>query len=418
MTQPYSVPDVKKPFPEFKWRWMEYTPEESFNRPDILLGISRAIAKCEGKKASSPEFLVELRRVQKDLLPGGSPKLVPQDPSRNVIRRQGRYWRGLGILAPASNGVLKLTKLGQKWADGSMSNDDFVSHTVRHHSLPNHVDAKNAKQWSEAGIEVRPLRLILQVLLALATEHEAGSEGLTANELRRVVVPLSIVTDDAAELARAVLAFRKAPSQFNKLPNCAPKENDPRMVHEHLLFLHRFGWLGRTEEGARDDRQYFIAPTALDLVYATLRLSGGKIPKKTEVASEKNIFVPEQKPRETVVALRLARDSRFKKDVLSHCGGKCLLTKESLRKVLVACHIHEVRDSGSDESSNGIILRADLHILFDANRLRISESGDVVLSPDVARATSYSALPKKVTIPQQVNKDLLRRRFLYGRVIL
>jgi len=420
MALDFTVPAVTKPFPAFKWRWMEVMPEESFNRPDILLGVTRAIAKCEGKKASSSEFQAELGRVQKDLLPGGKPKLVSRDPSRSVIRRQGRYWRGFGILAADDHRRLKLTKLGQRWANGSLSNDEFVAHTVRHHKLPSVLDdEKSTQDWLDAGIQIKPLQLILRILVALLKEAAPTDVYLTASELRQVVVPLSVATGDATDLAAAVLSFRADPSAFKKLPDCAPDVNDSRMIHEHLLFLQGFGWLRKTPHKSRDEAKFFVEPAALKLITDTLKLPEADLPDIGEQVTlpRQDVFVPNGKRRAAIVGVRPARDPRFKKHVLAHFGGKCLLTKESLRQVLIACHIHEVRDNGSDASSNGIILRSDLHILFDNNRLRISETGDVVLSPDVARALSYSALPNKVVIPEEVDKELLRRRFLYGRVI-
>ena len=397
MAHHYSVPAVTKPFPAFKWRWMEYVPVESFNRPDILLGVTRAIAKCEGLKASSSAFQTELRRVQNDLLPNGTPSLVSNDPSRNVIRRQGRYWKRLGILASPTHGGLKLTKLGQRWASGSLSNDEFVAHTVRHHKLPSILDKRGATDWAVADIKIRPLRLIFEVLIALR-RAKASEAYLTAEELRRVVVPLSIVTGDETELAEAVSAFRADPSTFNKLPDCAPDANDARMLHEHLLFLQGFGWLGRSPNKSRDKTKFFVESAALKLITNALKIPASEVPDINEdvILSAKEVFVPEDKPRKSVVSVRPARDPRFQKHVFAHFGGKCLVTKESLKQVLIACHIHEVRDNGSDVSSNGIVLRSDLHILFDNNKLRISDDGDVVVSPDVASALSYSALPKKV----------------------
>ncbi len=418
MAHSYSVPAVTKPFPAFKWRWMEYLPVESFNRPDILLGVTRAIAKCEGLKASSSAFQAELRRVQEDLLPGGKPNLASKDPARNLIRRQGRYWQGLGLLASPARGVLKLTKLGQRWASGSLSNDEFVAHTVRNHKLPTIWDEHKA-DWIAGGIQIRPLRLILEIFLALHREIAAREAYLTGNELRRVVVPLSIVTVNATELAGAVFAFREDSSSFQKLPDCAPNSNDVRMLHEHLLFLQGFGWLGRLHHKSRNEAKFFIEPEALTLITKTLKLTSAEVPSIDEehalIGAE--VFVPDNKSRGSVIGTRPVRDPRFKKYVFAHFRGKCLVTQESLKQVLIACHIHEVRDNGSDASSNGIVLRSDLHILFDNNKLRISENGDVVVSPDVASALSYSALPKKVTLPREVDRELLRRRFLYGRVI-
>jgi len=240
-----AIPAVELPFLGYKWRWMEFTPVETFNRIDILLGVTRVIRQFEGQSASTVAFNKALATVQDDLLPGGTPRLTTHDLQRNVLRRQGRYWRGLGLLAAASNDGMQLTTLGRNFAEGELTSDDFVRHVAKHHTLPNPaVDPKAVvTAWQSANLSVRPLATILAILTELAKEAGPSAAYLTTEQLHRVVVPLFPVWREPAALADAILQFRSDKGLFNALPECAPGSNDKRMLREHLLFLQYGGLL-------------------------------------------------------------------------------------------------------------------------------------------------------------------------------
>ena len=53
--------------------------------------------------------------------------------------------------------------------------------------------------------------------------------------------------------------------------------------------------------------------------------------------------------------------------------GACLISGETVPDALEAAHIHPVYRNGSDDIDNILLLRADLHRLFDAGLLTISK---------------------------------------------
>ena len=72
------------------------------------------------------------------------------------------------------------------------------------------------------------------------------------------------------------------------------------------------------------------------------------------------------------VARRARRGQRrFRKNMLDLYGGKCAISGEAPEEVLEAAHILLHARSGINHTSNGILLRADLHILFDEGLIRI-----------------------------------------------
>lgn len=102
--------------------------------------------------------------------------------------------------------------------------------------------------------------------------------------------------------------------------------------------------------------------------------------------------------REYEVHTRAVRDTKFRKLILQD-NPKCLITGETDTRVLDAAHIREVRHGGKDVFENGIILRTDLHKLFDQHILKLNKNGNFTMTPIL---TSYEDLFKETkAIPQQ-----------------
>jgi len=84
-----------------------------------------------------------------------------------------------------------------------------------------------------------------------------------------------------------------------------------------------------------------------------------------------------------------AAQASFKKEVLKF-GNRCELTQERVGAVLDAAHVHDVEHGGPDEPENGILLRADLHRLFDKGYFTIETDGS--LRPHPTLSSVYAKL--------------------------
>lgn len=83
--------------------------------------------------------------------------------------------------------------------------------------------------------------------------------------------------------------------------------------------------------------------------------------------------------------LRTKRYQKFRRNVIRARNGRCFLTYSGVVAALEAAHILPVKDNGSDKTSNGILLRRDIHRLFDMDLIRICErSGKVILDAEIA----------------------------------
>ncbi len=420
-----------KPFPSFKWRWMEVTPVESFNRPDIILGITRAMLNCEGLLASGPKFLSELSIIQNDLLGKTNLNIVPSNPSRNVIRRQGRYWRGMGLLAPAGRRSITLTDLGRDLATGEITNDEFVSRVVATHSLPNNFIDKNEviELWEKYSLKLYPLQIILNTVSRL--RKIKPNEGyITSKELCDVIVPLSILNSKitTSNYASAILQYRDNPSCVDHFPNCVEASNDKRMVREHLLFLANYELLDRQPSDnclPAHSEQFLINEAGLllagdDFNFQPVDVSFGEGSGLGMTDHPKIVELGAVRTKRLAEVTSRPNQAKFRKIVLENFRNCCLLTNEPYLEVLNACHIISVKDGGNDNIDNGLCLRADIHKLFDIGKLRICDNGQIILSPDIANAptSTYRHLPSSVQLPNNINKDYLRRRTAYGKTVV
>lgn len=73
---------------------------------------------------------------------------------------------------------------------------------------------------------------------------------------------------------------------------------------------------------------------------------------------------------------RLSRDKQiaFRASVMKRASAKCELSGCTFEPVLEACHIEPHCDGGLATNCNGVVLRADLHRLFDAGYIWVNRN--------------------------------------------
>ncbi|HTB52002.1 MAG TPA: HNH endonuclease [Ferruginibacter sp.] len=103
--------------------------------------------------------------------------------------------------------------------------------------------------------------------------------------------------------------------------------------------------------------------------------------------------------------------NKFRKNLLKLYEGKCSVSGVDIEYVLQASHISEHSKSGNNENSNGILLRADLHILFDRSLLLIHPTELTVhLHPCLSNSYYKKYLTQKIT--ERTDKSNINQRFL------
>ena len=89
----------------------------------------------------------------------------------------------------------------------------------------------------------------------------------------------------------------------------------------------------------------------------------------------------------TLAQIRVRRgQGRFRAALVAAYGGRCAVTGSTTEEVLEAAHISPYRGDQTNVEINGLLLRSDIHTLFDLHRLTIvPRAGELIVRvcPDV-----------------------------------
>ena len=171
------------------------------------------------------------------------------------------------------------------------------------------------------------------------------------------------------------------------------------------MFLPEEDWLPwDTREGWSDNnvsvKGYDLAEGAGQVLADFLQLHGGSTPR--DLTGD---FVPfADDSRVLREQLRVVREAQgtFRVRVLDAYGGRCAVTGEHALPVLDAAHITPYRGLESNHIQNGLVLRADLHRLYD--------DGYVTVTPD-----------HKLRVSRRLNEEFENGKAYYemeGRSVL
>ncbi len=122
--------------------------------------------------------------------------------------------------------------------------------------------------------------------------------------------------------------------------------------------------------------------------------------------------------RRVAVYARVQREQqdRFRKHLLEAYAGSCAITGANVSEVLQAAHIKPYRGKHSQVVNNGILLRADMHLLFDAHLLSVEpETMRVHLSQRLGESNYRGFRGREIMLPQREsdapNRDLIAAHY-------
>jgi hypothetical protein len=100
---------------------------------------------------------------------------------------------------------------------------------------------------------------------------------------------------------------------------------------------------------------------------------------------------PDYDARTRVLATIVRRRGQkaFRQSLLSAYEGKCAITGSQVEAVLEAAHIVPYRGDSSNKITNGLLLRADIHTLFDLGLMAIDPSTRTVIVTPSLNGTEY-----------------------------
>ncbi|AEO43406.1 hypothetical protein XACM_3157 [Xanthomonas euvesicatoria pv. citrumelo F1] len=112
--------------------------------------------------------------------------------------------------------------------------------------------------------------------------------------------------------------------------------------------------------------------------------------------------------------LRVIREgqSDFRKRLVEHYGAVCMVTGTSHASVIDAAHIKPYNGISTNALSNGLLLRKDIHALFDAGLLDISPDLLVSVSDSVTDPCYRTLHGQRLTLraPSKISHSALLAR--------
>jgi len=151
--------------------------------------------------------------------------------------------------------------------------------------------------------------------------------------------------------------------QFVQLPAWRIKKIHDRFETTEKFFQHVFNY------SPFDDRE------SRELADAEAR---------EEAAAERTPINDEDSRRRVMQSIvRRRGQGRFRSDVLRAYGGRCAVTGCDVEAILEAAHIVPYRNEATNQVANGILMRSDIHTLFDLGKLRVTLDFRIELAADL-----------------------------------
>lgn len=173
------------------------------------------------------------------------------------------------------------------------------------------------------------------------------------------------------------------------------------------------GWLRCSDKNAAQWLKNIPAPASPD------GPSSGELSKTTRQVAETDYFSPSSLKDERERKLREIVQRRgqldFRKKLIAAYSGQCAVTGCDAEAALEAAHIVPYTGPQSNHVTNGVLLRADIHTLFDLDLIGIDpESMEISVALEL-QATVYAELHgRKLSLPASAdtpNQSALVKRW-------
>jgi predicted restriction endonuclease len=106
--------------------------------------------------------------------------------------------------------------------------------------------------------------------------------------------------------------------------------------------------------------------------------------------------------------------SELRKNLLLAYDGKCCVTDCNVESVLEAAHIIAHSEESNYSVSNGLLLRTDIHTLYDLNLIGIDGSGKVNISESLHESEYWQFHGRIIhNIPPEMSTNLAKRFELF-----
>ncbi len=107
---------------------------------------------------------------------------------------------------------------------------------------------------------------------------------------------------------------------------------------------------------------------------------------------------------------------KFRRDLLSAYQNRCAVTGCDVPEALEAAHIVPYKGADANHVTNGLVLRSDIHALFDKFRIAVDTNTMTLIIHPNLEDTSYSNLSEApITVPTNIQLHPSRKALDYHR---
>jgi len=133
--------------------------------------------------------------------------------------------------------------------------------------------------------------------------------------------------------------------------------------------------------------------------------------------NEDNIkFLPDENDDRKKIAIQInARrgQRKFRAILLKAYNGKCAVTECNMTEILEAAHIFPYKGDHTNHIQNGILLRSDIHTLFDLGQISVNaDNYKIKISKQLSEHEFYKDLDGKILQLPQLTKEHPDRKLL------
>lgn len=107
--------------------------------------------------------------------------------------------------------------------------------------------------------------------------------------------------------------------------------------------------------------------------------------------------------RDIIERKKRTTSPKFKKMILEAYNGTCAITGETTKAVLEACHIQDFINDERNHYQNGLLLRVDIHRLFDKGLIQVNEDYTISVSSKVISEEYQRYNGTKIMLPKNKN---------------
>lgn len=110
--------------------------------------------------------------------------------------------------------------------------------------------------------------------------------------------------------------------------------------------------------------------------------------------------IADERKRVLAEIVRRRGQPKFRSGLLAAYGGRCAVTECDVAEVLEAAHILPYKGPATNHIANGVLLRGDIHTLFDLGLIAVdSASMTIVVSPELSETRYRELSGRKLRLP-------------------